>query len=143
LTVVVSVIDAVVGDVVAAVDESEGDSEDAWDEAPVSVTASVEVGTEEVSLPELITDGEDPVVDAEETDEVAALEEDDVGLLAEGAAPPVTLSLSAPQPHVPSQWYPQFTSKSEEVDIEIRIGRVLLCIPSILIRHLEGVLPIG
>lgn len=94
LTVVVSVFEAVVADVmVEALGEPEGESE-GCDELPI--TAEDEGEPVEVSFPELMTDGDVAGVDVDETVEEVGLEEDDEELLAGEEAPaPVTLTCSA------------------------------------------------
>ena len=89
-TVVVSVAEAVVADVVVTVEESAGDTDGPCDEAP---DAESEEGiADDVSVPELITEGEEAGVEVDAAVEDTELEEDTAEeLLAPAPAPSVTL----------------------------------------------------
>lgn len=80
LTVVVSVVEAVVGDAVVTAEETEDESEGIGEYVPD--TGSDDLGPVDVSVPELTTDGELTGVDVADTVDEVALEEDEAELLA-------------------------------------------------------------
>lgn len=90
LTVVVSVVEAVVADAVVTADEAEVVSEGIWEYVPD--TGSDDLGPVDVSVPELTTDVDDPAVEAEDTVEEVVLEKDEAELLLGGEPAPVTLN---------------------------------------------------